>query len=524
MNNALHKNALQSFAARLRALYAASLCCLLLHALATAWKNSCFCDWLCSILEKPPACEHARVHGWLTRCSGRLERHGERLRNAMHESIFYHCCRVIYHAGRESRLLGCFFRGGLNGIALFAIGGYVLWDYLLRDVLSVPVLSSFWDEALLLLCLLLLLYQRKTQQLRLPVYDTPLDMPVVFFLGISTILLLINFHYPAINIAGYRATVQYILWFFVITRLLRNDRDCMQLYLTLVVIAAAIGLHGIYQYIVGAPIPSNWVDQSEASVRTRVYSIFSSCNIMGDYMVLFAPMAAGLAYSCKTKCGKLFAWACTLVMCLSCLLTMSRGAWVALVVAILIFAVLVDLRLLLVMIVGGILALSLPFVQSRIGYLFTDAFAESTNRGGRAVRWQKAIDYLYAANPVVGMGFGKFGGAIAMQNKTSTSLEYFYTDNYYVKILAENGFAGLISFLVMMLGLLWSSLKAWFHTRRATARLAPMCAGMLAGMTGVLVHCYFENIFEEPYMMAIFWCVAAMSMYLGFLRPTNENA
>ena len=132
---------------------------------------------------------------------------------------------------------------------------------------------------------------------------------------------------PAINISGYRATVQYILWFFVVTRLLRDDRDCKQLYLTMVAIASVIGLHGIYQYIVGAPIPANWVDQSEASVRTRVYSIFSSCNIIGDCMVLFAPpSAAGLAYACRDLRLKLLAWGCTLVMCLSCLLTNVPGS------------------------------------------------------------------------------------------------------------------------------------------------------------------------------------------------------
>lgn len=43
-------------------------------------------------------------------------------------------------------------------------------------------------------------------------------------------------------------------------------------------------------------------------------------------------------------------------------------------------------------------------------------------------------------------------------------------------------------------------------------------------MAGVLVHCYFENIFEEPYMMAIFWTIAAMTVYLGFLRPTRQDA
>ena len=46
----------------------------------------------------------------------------------------------------------------------------------------------------------------------------------------------------------------------------------------------------------------------------------------------------------------------------------------------------------------------------------------------------------------------------------------------------------------------------------------PLCAGMFAGLIGVLVHCYGENIFEEPYMMVYFWLIAGLLIWAGFLR------
>ena len=49
-----------------------------------------------------------------------------------------------------------------------------------------------------------------------------------------------------------------------------------------------------------------------------------------------------------------------------------------------------------------------------------------------------------------------------------------------------------------------------------------LCAGIFAGLCGVLVHCFFENIFEEPYMMVYFWAIAAMIVYFGFLRKPQE--
>ena len=43
-------------------------------------------------------------------------------------------------------------------------------------------------------------------------------------------------------------------------------------------------------------------------------------------------------------------------------------------------------------------------------------------------------------------------------------------------------------------------------------------------LLGVLVHCFFENIFEEPYMMVYFWAIAAMIVYFGFLRDEKKEA
>ena len=48
---------------------------------------------------------------------------------------------------------------------------------------------------------------------------------------------------------------------------------------------------------------------------------------------------------------------------------------------------------------------------------------------------------------------------------------------------------------------------------------------MLCGLIGVLIHSVFESIWEEPYMMALFFAVAAMMAWAGLLRRrTQETA
>lgn len=98
---------------------------------------------------------------------------------------------------------------------------------------------------------------------------TPVDAYLLLFIAVGFFLMCAVSPNTHIAVAGYRAVVEYLFWFFLVTRLIENDRDFAVFYGALVVMALCIAAHGIYQYIVAAPIPSSWVSQTEASVRTH---------------------------------------------------------------------------------------------------------------------------------------------------------------------------------------------------------------------------------------------------------------
>ena len=495
--------------------------------LAACWNSSGTKAWIVRRLSAPMALtQQSQAAKALQRLNDRLARR-RGLMDCVRGCVLYKIYRAIFTCGRGSKILGYLFRHGLTAFLLFTVGVYVLVHYTLRSVLTVPVLSSTWDELLMLVSLVWILRCRLDRRTPVSARANPLDLPVLLFIAAGFLLMSLVSPYPSIQLLGYRATAEYLVWFFLITRLLRDDADFMELYLVLVAAAVLIALHGIYQDIVGVPMPANWVAQAETAVRTRVYSVFGSPNIMGDFMVIFAPMAAALAYYCRDTRLKVLAWLCAMLMCVACLFTMSRGAWVAMAAAIFLFIVLVDGRLLWFVLLGGLALSFVPFVATRIGFLFTDAFVAANTNGGRAGRWANGLHYLETSNPVLGFGLGMFGGAVAMQNQVLDGVDYFYMDNYYLKILVEMGWTGLCSFVVMLLGFLASGLRALYRTKqnfkKKLDRFYPLCAGMFCGLAGVLVHCFFENIFEEPYMMVYFWSIAGMIVWLGFLRGPAEK-
>jgi len=112
---------------------------------------------------------------------------------------------------------------------------------------------------------------------------------------------------------------------------------------------------------------------------------------------------------------------------------------------------------------------------------------------------------------------GRFGGATAMNNQVIWGMKYFYLDNYYLKTLVEMGLAGLISFAFLCLSGLFQTMRAIFVTRGDKSRIA-VPAAIFCGAAGVLMHCYFENIFEVPYMVAYFWALIAVACRWGNLH------
>lgn len=522
MDELLRTSLLWRLFAALAALYHRTFLPRMFAAIHRAFAESLPGRALRRLLGGQPAVERSAYRRLMDRGNAWLCGIGARVVPVLEDSLVYRIYRRVMAALRNSLLLGWLFAGGMTGFLLFLFSSYAIMDYLLRDVLQLAAIASVWDELLMLFSLVWIIHRRVDTKRPLTSTANGIGLWIAFYLTVGVLLLMTVRPAPTVNFTGFRASMEYLAVFYLVTHLIRDERDFREMYLTMVIIATVLALHGIWQFIIGVPIPASWTDAAEGAVRTRVYSIFSNPNIMGAYMILFAPMTIGLAYACERPSQKVLFWLCGLAMCAGCLFTMSRGAWLALAIAAVLFALLIDRRLLALMLVCGAVACTLPFVRSRIGYLFTPQFADSNARGGRAKRWATAIGYLKATDPVFGMGYGMYGGAVAVQNPVLPWVEYMYVDNYYVKILTENGIVGVTAFGMMLLGLIGNGLRGCVRT--AKTRWSPLCAGMLCGLVGVLLHSVFESIWEEPYMMALFFAVAAMMAWAGLLRRRAPEA
>lgn len=406
--------------------------------------------------------------------------------------------------------------------ALWLVIGYILIDYFLRlnsttvisgivPLLFSPKLASLWDEFLLLFLIVAWPVQMAWHG-KLSYRPTPLDIPIVFYLFFIIFLFLIRSPNTSIGLEGLRVYAEYILWFFIATNLVNSRSQLKNLTAGLIGIAAIVAFYGIYQYAVGAPIPSGWVDTAETGIYTRAFSFIGSPNVLGCFLTMIIPIALSQIIVAPKWWQKTYYLVSTLAMIACLLFTLSRGAWLALVVAVSIFILLANARFLplLFAFIAGIPAL-IPEVASRISYLFSTAYVSSSQKAGRLERWDTALAKINA-HPLVGEGFGRFGGAVAARNIPDN----FYIDNFYLKTAVESGLLGLLALLWLLL----SGLRLGFSTYQKLQDhyLRLLSAGILAGLTGVLVHNLVENIFEVPMMIIYFWFLMGILLILPRLE------
>lgn len=403
-------------------------------------------------------------------------------------------------------------------IGTYFIALYVLMDYFIRNFISIPALSSLWDELLFLSLFLLWIYKWIVHRKDTKYRWTPLETPIILFFLIGIFLIIVNSPDLRITIEGFRAVVQYILWYFIVVQLLKTRSGAKKLFVSLVFIGIILGIHGVYQYIIGVEMPQHWIDSLEKGLRTRVFSIIGSPNILGSLMTLTIPMSISLVFAEK-KTGKKIFFLCASIIMTACLIfTFSRAALIGFIIAMAIFALLKDRRLIIPAVICAILVIILvPSIVDRFTYLLSPTYIEKSLQGGRLTRWLTGLEML-KEQPLFGVGLGHFGGAVAMNNDIPNT---FYMDNYFLKTAVEMGIIGLAAFMYLMYQVVIWSYKTLIKMK--DRYFINITIGALSGMIGVIVHNFFENVFEVPMMTTYFWVLAGIIMFLRSLNEDNEK-
>jgi len=395
----------------------------------------------------------------------------------------------------------------VGGIAALVL---VLWRY----EIGVFAVAGFIPLAptLALLGLILLtavsffirLFRDKSMKLR----STILDYFVVLF-GMVLLYSFITSYTPGSSMLALLIHIAFIVFYFILVSTIKTRQQLYVLAALLVLSTTVASLYGLYQLKTVGATSEAWVDTTLfEDIKARVGSTFENPNVLGEYLVLIIPVAIAMLWGQKSWISKLATLGLTAIM-LGCLVyTYSRGAYIGLILAFALFAVLRDRRFIILGVIG---LLMLPFVlpASVINRFASIGNLNDTSSFYRISVWlgslRLAQDYWLSG---IGLGLEPFK---LVYPKYSLNAAYaHHSHNIYIQLMIETGIAGLLMFFAIIAVYYKTMLTGFYKTRDRF--ISTFMIAIASGMAGYLAQGMVENIWYNNRVLLTFWVMLAFGM------------
>jgi len=200
-------------------------------------------------------------------------------------------------------------------------------------------------------------------------------------------------------------------------------------------------------------------------------------------------------------------------------LTQSRGAYLALAVGMLLFAIIVNRWFVILSLVAG---LGLATAIQRIGIeTLADLLLTTDALGGWASRqevWSRAI-YMIQDFPYTGGGLGTFGKVAPVMYPyflAGPDADIAHAHNLFLQVAVDLGLPGLAAFAGLFSGALLAAWKA-YRAYGARKEVGPqgLALGLLISLIVMGIHGLTDAVTWGPARPAIIpWCIMGLTMAL----------
>jgi putative inorganic carbon (HCO3(-)) transporter len=328
-----------------------------------------------------------------------------------------------------------------------------------------------------------------------------------------------------------RSLVIVLVWGFVFgmhvvaTRIIKRANLQQQVERVILAVTAAVCLFGIYQFLAdswGAPLVASGlrVQYSKAVFGfPRIQSVALEPLYFSNFLLV--PFFLSLARMIQGKVwNNRYFWLCLLIL-VNIILGISRGAYVALVVGLIVFGGYILFSkinnkwkifasLILLFALGGVISLgAIRSVDGKkatttfVGHASVDDKKTGSSLPGRFETYRLAYTF-FKERPILGNGVASFGLKTVRTPEELKQYGYGIVNNEYLELLCENGLVGLLLFLAFLLYVLKDVLGTLSQRGPDSLRLVALLSGLIA----IFVQ---YNFFSTLYILYI-W------MFLALLR------
>ena len=345
-----------------------------------------------------------------------------------------------------------------------------------------------------------------------------IDLFVILFASLILYTTFISY-LPLLSLKSALVYILFIAFYFVLKHTIKNRNDLFIIASLFILSSSFVALIGVSQKYLGVNLNINaWIDEEMfADNKIRVFSTLDNPNVLGEYLLFAIPICLGSIYYFKNKLCKLFAGLNLILLFFCMLLTLSRGAWLGLIFALVLFILLRDKKFL--SLVAFFAFLSPIFIpKSFIQRFMSIGNMTDTSTSYRVGIWRGALKIIKDFWPIgIGLGTDNF---VYVYQKYALSASYaLHSHNFYLQILIDFGITGL--FLVFaIIFLFYKKLlveNKFLHDDFIKTFKISLCSGFF----GYLIQSLTDNTWYNYRIVFLFWFVIGVASITFDLSKLN---
>jgi O-antigen ligase len=363
------------------------------------------------------------------------------------------------------------------------------------------------------------------------------------FIGVSIVSAKVNGTPPLVAAFGIVMTVDAIAIFIVWRALQPSDSDGGRAIVAIVAAGVAVAVFGIGQVVFAPNLFGYARVASLPDDVGRITSFLGNPNIVASVLGFVLPFPLFAVVGLRGRQIRWLAIAAAFLLIVALVLTYSRGAWIAVAAGLVLGALLIDWRTLAV--TALLTGAAVGAVAVMPTHLSVPAELSPTPSPGQhepsppataptpapdplrgltsgevRIYWLQNGIKIIRDHPVLGVGPGRYGGAVAriipspVYDEYSTTLGRLRTvHNFWLHLGGEVGVVGLSIFLAMVVALVirfvWAARDAGGGTRFV------LLAGAATAAIVVAINSATEMLFEGNIPAVLIWLIFAVASTLA---------
>ena len=308
----------------------------------------------------------------------------------------------------------------------------------------------------------------------------------------------------------------YIILFFVILVFVDNEEDIKRIVKLFIVSILLTCIYGLSQYFMKS---TKFLDATIGMGTGRVFSSFVNPNYWGAFInLVFFPILM-LAKN-KVKNYR-FLYVLLILLFTNSVLSYTRGSWVGMVIGFVLLSILYNIKLLIP--VAAIVPLSffVPKLWQRIMSIFD---LKSLTIGERFILWKTGY-MMFKEHPILGVGNGNYNfryrDYVVKYPELYLDRPLYSVHNSYLKVLAETGILGIISFIGVIAFYINEIINVYKNSSNKLAK--DMSIAFLCSMASYLFQNISNNLFFIPQLNAFYWIIGALLISYNNIKAVSTN-